>query len=65
MFFPDEGLRKGNLVDYYRSWSRRACIAYLRDRPVVMERYPDGVTGEAIIQKNVSRHFPDWVKRWK
>jgi bifunctional non-homologous end joining protein LigD len=28
-----------------------------------MARYPDGVTGEAIIQKNVSRHFPDWVKR--
>ena len=62
VFFPDEGLRKGDLVDYYRMVAPRM-LPYLRDRPVVMGRYPDGVTGEAIIQKNVSRHFPDWVKR--
>ena len=62
LFFPDEGLRKGDLVDYYRMVAPRM-LPYLRERPVVMGRYPDGVTGEAIIQKNVSRHFPDWVKR--
>jgi bifunctional non-homologous end joining protein LigD len=62
VFFPDEGLRKGDLVDYYRMVAPRM-LPYLRERPVVMGRYPDGVTGEAIIQKNVSRHFPDWVKR--
>ena len=62
VFFPDEGLRKGDLVDYYRMVAPRM-LPYLRDRPVVMGRYPDGVTGEAIIQKNVSRHFPDWVTR--
>jgi bifunctional non-homologous end joining protein LigD len=62
VFFPDEGLRKGDLVDYYRMVAPRM-LPYLRERPVVMARYPDGVTGEAIIQKNVSRHFPDWVKR--
>jgi bifunctional non-homologous end joining protein LigD len=62
VFFPDEGLRKGDLVDYYRMVAPRM-LPYLRERPVVMERYPDGVTGEAIIQKNVSRHFPDWVTR--
>jgi bifunctional non-homologous end joining protein LigD len=62
VFFPDEGLRKGDLVDYYRMVAARM-LPYLRDRPVVMGRYPDGVTGEAILQKNVSRYFPDWVKR--
>jgi bifunctional non-homologous end joining protein LigD len=62
VFFPNEGLRKGDLVDYYRMVAPRM-LPYLRERPVVMGRYPDGVTGEAIIQKNVSRHFPDWVKR--
>ena len=62
VFFPDEGLRKGDLVDYYRMVAPRM-LPYLRERPVVMGRYPDGVTGEAIIQKNVSRHFPDWVTR--
>jgi bifunctional non-homologous end joining protein LigD len=62
VFFPDDDLRKGDLIDYYRMVAPRM-LPYLRDRPVVMARYPDGVTGEAILQKNVSRYFPDWVKR--
>jgi len=62
VFFPDDDLRKGDLIDYYRMVAPRM-LPYLRDRPVVMARYPDGVTGEAIMQKNVSRYFPDWVKR--
>lgn len=62
VFFPDDDLHKGDLIDYYRMVAPRM-LPYLRDRPVVMGRYPDGVTGEAILQKNVSRHFPDWVKR--
>ena len=62
VFFPDEKLRKGDLIDYYRMVAPRM-LPYLRERPLVMGRYPDGVTGEAILQKNVSRHFPDWVNR--
>jgi bifunctional non-homologous end joining protein LigD len=62
VFFPDDDLRKGDLIDYYRMVAPRM-LPYLRDRPVVMGRYPDGVTGEAILQKNVSRYFPDWIKR--
>jgi bifunctional non-homologous end joining protein LigD len=62
VFFPDEKLRKGDLIDYYRMVAPRM-LPYLRERPLVMGRYPDGVTGEAILQKNVSRHFPDWVSR--
>jgi bifunctional non-homologous end joining protein LigD len=38
-------------------------VPYLRDRPLVMARYPDGITGERIFQKNVPRYFPDWVTR--
>jgi bifunctional non-homologous end joining protein LigD len=62
VFFPDDDLRKGDLIDYYRMVAPRM-LPYLRERPLVMGRYPDGVTGEAILQKNVSRYFPDWVKR--
>jgi bifunctional non-homologous end joining protein LigD len=62
MFFPDDDLRKGDLVDYYRMVAPRM-LPFLRDRPVVMARYPDGLAGERILQKNVSPHFPDWVKR--
>jgi bifunctional non-homologous end joining protein LigD len=38
-------------------------LPYLRDRPLSMERYPDGITGERIVQKNVPRYFPDWISR--
>jgi bifunctional non-homologous end joining protein LigD len=62
VFFPDEDLRKGDLVDYYRMVAPRM-LPYLRERPIVMARYPDGVSGDAILQKNVSRYFPDWIKR--
>jgi bifunctional non-homologous end joining protein LigD len=62
VFFPDEDLRKGDLVDYYRMVAPRM-LPYLRERPIVMARYPDGVTGDAILQKNASRYFPDWIKR--
>ena len=62
VFFPADGLRKGDLIDYYRLVATHM-IPYLRDRPVVLARYPDGITGERILQKNVSRHFPDWIRR--
>src|SRR5215468_12090194 len=62
LFFPGDGISKGDLVGYYRQVAP-AIIPYLRDRPLVMGRYPDGITGQRIVQKNVSRHFPDWVSR--
>jgi bifunctional non-homologous end joining protein LigD len=40
-------------------------LPHLRGRPVAMERYPDGIDGERIFQKDVPRHFPDWVDRVK
>ena len=61
-FFPDDGISKGELVEYYRQVAP-AIIPYLRDRPLVMGRYPDGITGQRIVQKNVSKNFPDWVSR--
>jgi bifunctional non-homologous end joining protein LigD len=61
-FFPADGISKGDLIQYYRSVAA-AMIPYLRDRPLVMERYPDGITGQGVVQKNVPSYFPDWVTR--
>jgi bifunctional non-homologous end joining protein LigD len=61
-FFPDDGISKGDLVQYYRDIGPRI-IPYSRDRPLVMIRYPDGITGPRIVQKNISRNFPGWVSR--
>jgi bifunctional non-homologous end joining protein LigD len=62
LFFPDDGITKGDLIQYYKSVAA-AMIPYLRDRPLVMERYPDGITGQGVVQKNVPGYFPDWVSR--
>ena len=64
VFFPDSGITKGDLVGYYRDMAGRM-VPYLRDRPLVMARYPDGITGERIFQKNVPRYFPEWITRTK
>ena len=62
LLFPDDGISKGDLVEYYRSTAPRI-LPYLRDRPLVMARYPDGIGGEAIMQKNVPGYFPAWITR--
>jgi bifunctional non-homologous end joining protein LigD len=61
-FFPGDGISKGDLVEYYREVGPRI-VPYVRDRPLAMVRYPDGITGRRIVQKNISRNFPDWVSR--
>jgi len=62
VFFTDPEISKGDLVGYYRDVADRM-LPYLRDRPLVMARYPDGITGQRIFQKNVPAYFPDCVTR--
>jgi bifunctional non-homologous end joining protein LigD len=62
VFFPGDGISKGDLVAYYEQMAPRI-IGYLRDRPLVMERYPDGITGQRLVQKNMPAYFPGWVTR--
>ena len=50
---------KGELVEYYRSVAPFA-VPYLKDRPTVLTRYPDGITGEMFYQKDM----PDWTPPW-
>jgi bifunctional non-homologous end joining protein LigD len=61
VFWPAEGYTKGDLLDYYdRIWP--AIEPYLRDRPVVLTRYPDGIAGKNFFQKNAPEFVPDWVE---
>jgi bifunctional non-homologous end joining protein LigD len=62
VLFTDPEITKGDLVGYYRGIARRI-LPYLRDRPLVMARYPDGIRGERIVQKNIPGYFPPWVSR--
>jgi bifunctional non-homologous end joining protein LigD len=62
VFFPDDGITKGDLVGYYE-WVAPRIVRYLQDRPLVMDRYPDGIAGQRLVQKNVPEYFPAWVTR--
>ena len=64
VLYPDDGITKGDLLDYYRRVAGRM-LPHLRGRPVAMERYPDGIDGERIFQKDVPGHFPGWIDRVK
>ncbi len=60
--FGETGITKGDLAGYYRDMAPRM-LPYLAGRPLVMDRYPDGIDGERIVQKNVPRYFPGWITR--
>jgi bifunctional non-homologous end joining protein LigD len=61
IFWPDEGYTKGDLLEYYRAVSPWLLV-YLRNRPVVMTRYPDGITGKSFFQKDAPGFRPDWIR---
>ena len=61
IFWPDDGYTKGDLIDYYRAISPWL-LPYLRNRPVVMTRYPDGIGGKSFFQKDAPGFAPDWIR---
>ncbi len=61
VFWPDTGYTKGDLIDYYRAVARWL-LPYLEDRPLVLDRYPDGINGKSFFQKHAPHFTPEWVK---
>ncbi len=60
LFWPADGYTKGDLLDYYEAiWP--AIGPYLRDRPLVLGRFPDGVEGKGFFRKRVPACVPAWV----
>jgi bifunctional non-homologous end joining protein LigD len=62
VFWPEEGITKGDLLAYYRA-AADVLVPHLRDRPFTMKRYPDGWEGNFFFQKDAPKHTPDWIKR--
>jgi bifunctional non-homologous end joining protein LigD len=61
VFWPDEGYTKGDLIAYYEAVCD-ALIPYLADRPLVMDRFPDGIDGKSFFQKNAPDFVPEWIR---
>ncbi len=61
VLFPDEGITKGELVEYYRQVSKWL-LPYLVDRPLMLTRYPDGIRGKSFFQKGAPQKAPEFVR---
>ena len=64
LLYPDEGITKADVAAYYRTVAPRL-LPFLEDRPVTLERLPDGL-GEGkphFWQKNTPASYPAWVPR--
>lgn len=60
LLFPDAGVSKEDLAEYYLRIAE-AMLPYLRERPISMQRFPDGIDGQGFYHKEVPDYFPDWI----
>ncbi len=61
VFYPESGFTKGEVIAFYDEIAD-VILPHLRDRPLTMKRFPDGVTGKFFYEKNAPKHTPTWVK---
>jgi bifunctional non-homologous end joining protein LigD len=64
VFWPEEGITKGDLNDYYRRVAP-VLVPHLRNRPFTMRRYPDGIEGHVFFQKDAPSHMPEWIPTFR
>jgi bifunctional non-homologous end joining protein LigD len=62
IMFPEAGLTKLDVADHYERAAPRM-LPYVRDRPLALQAFPDGIEGDGFFLKAVPRYFPDWIKR--
>src|SRR5947209_8824123 len=60
VLFPEDGITKGDLFEYYRK-AGPTIVPHLRDRPFTMKRYREGSTGQPFFQKQAPKGMPDWI----
>ncbi len=64
VMYPAVGFTKGQVIDYYVRIAP-LLLPHLKDRPLTMKRYPEGVEGFHFYEKNCPSHRPEWVQTAK
>jgi bifunctional non-homologous end joining protein LigD len=64
VFFPVEGITKGDLLEYYRAVAP-VLLPHLKDRPFTMVRWPDGIEAGRFFQKDAPSHMPEWIPTFR
>ncbi|MBG0786678.1 MAG: ATP-dependent DNA ligase [Anaerolineaceae bacterium] len=62
VFFPQAGLTKGDLVTYYQTIAP-VMVPLIKDHPISVQRFPDGLNGEGFFNKDAPDYFPMWIRR--
>jgi bifunctional non-homologous end joining protein LigD len=60
VFFPDDGITKGDLLAYYRAVAP-VVVPHVSDRPFTLKRYPNGITEDFFFQKDAPKGMPEWI----
>jgi len=63
VLFPEDGYTKADLIRYYAEVSPYL-VPWLRDRPLTLKPFPDGIHGAHFYQKNKPGFTPEWIKSW-
>ena len=63
VLFPEDGYTKADLIRYYTEVSP-FLVPWLRDRPLTLKPFPDGIHGTHFYQKNKPGFTPEWIKSW-
>lgn len=61
VLWPDDGYTKGDLIGYYREIAEYI-LPHLEDRPLTLQRYPDGIDGPSFFEKDAPHFLPDWIE---
>ncbi len=61
VFWPREGYVKRDLINYYDAVAE-LLVPHLKDRPLSLKRYPNGIEGKYFFQKEAAESFPDWLR---
>src|SRR5215471_8092274 len=61
VLYPDAGFTKGDVIDYYVRIAP-VLLPHLRERPLTLKRYPEGVEGPYFYEKRCPSHRPTWMR---
>ena len=61
VLYPATGFTKGQVIDYYARIAP-VMLPHLKDHPLTLKRYPNGVDEEFFFEKNATKYRPEWVK---
>ncbi|MGH2822195.1 MAG: non-homologous end-joining DNA ligase, partial [Thermoleophilaceae bacterium] len=62
LLFPADGITKAALASYYERVAEWM-LPHVKERPLSLQHFPDGIEGAGFFHKNVPKHYPDWVHR--